>query len=131
MRCLVVDDEQITQFLMKEMLGSYGQCDIASSGSESVTMFEAALNSEKPYSLVCMDIKLGGMDGLETLRHIRLIEKERNVDFKRSIKVFMVTSHTNIETIKAAFYEIKCDEYIQKPVDQFQLRQRLLLHELI
>ncbi|MBF0381964.1 MAG: response regulator [Magnetococcales bacterium] len=131
MRCLVVDDEQVTQILMQAMLEHYGQCDVATTGSESVTMFKEALQSDTPYSLICMDIKLDGMDGLETLRHIRLVEKENSAKERGPVKVFMVTSHTNIESIKTAFYEIQCDEYIQKPVDPYQLRQRLLFHRVI
>ncbi|MCA1987263.1 MAG: response regulator, partial [Desulfovibrio sp.] len=65
MRVLIVEDDFTSRKLMQTILSPYGDCDVAVNGREAVEAFQNALNSAKPYDLVCMDIMMPEMDGQE------------------------------------------------------------------
>ena len=71
-KILVVDDEENIRLLFKEELEDEGfQVDLARNGEEAlkkVSLF-------KP-DLVTLDIKMPGMDGIETLKRIREAERQ-------------------------------------------------------
>ena len=131
MHCLIAEDEQVTQALLHAALEPHGQCDLASTGSEAVAMFQTALDNGMHYDLICMDIKMSGIDGLEALRYIRAIEKAKMVQRVDYVKIFIISSFSNLDSIKTAFYEIECDEYIQKPINYHRLNRYLTFHNLV
>jgi CheY-like chemotaxis protein len=71
-KILVVDDEENIRLLFKEELEDEGfQVDLARNGEEAlkkVSLF-------KP-DLITLDIKMPGMDGIETLKRIREAERQ-------------------------------------------------------
>ncbi len=71
-KILVVDDEENIRLLFKEELEDEGfQVDLARNGEEAlkkVSLF-------KP-DLITLDIKMPGMDGIETLKRIRETERQ-------------------------------------------------------
>ena len=124
-RILVVDDAAVQSRVMAQLLGPYGQCDYAADGIEAVASFQKAITDDnKPYQLICMDINMPRMDGLEALRRIREIEKNANFAPARRAKILMTTARNDPENVMTALKN-NCDGYILKPINQDVLRQKL------
>ncbi len=71
-KILVVDDEENIRFLYQEELEEEGYTvDVAAHGQEALEK----VNTFKP-DLVTLDIRMPGMDGVETLRKIREVQRD-------------------------------------------------------
>ncbi|QDU55700.1 sigma-54-dependent transcriptional regulator [Aeoliella mucimassa] len=106
---LIVDDEAPQRELLASALQSWGLAIVeAASG-------EAALEriSESAPDMVLLDVRLGGIDGLETLRRIRLNHTE--------LPVLLITGFADIrqavEAVKSG-----ADDYLSKPIDLDELQ---------
>jgi PAS domain S-box-containing protein len=85
---LVVEDNRANRLLMEDTLTAWGHT--VTSAGDGATALE--ILAERPYDLVLMDLRMHGMDGIETTRHIReLEEKERRV----RMPVIAVTADTD------------------------------------
>ncbi len=116
MKTLIVEDDFITRRVMKEILGAYGDLDIAIDGMEAVQAFRLAWEEHKPYDLICMDIMMPNMDGQEALQRIRDLEKDMGIQDSREVKVVMTTALGDPKTVVKAFYKGGATSYIVKPV---------------
>ncbi|OYT61101.1 two-component system response regulator [Thermoplasmatales archaeon ex4484_30] len=77
---LVVEDEEPIQELIKEYLSPLNlEIYQATSGEEGVEMYKALMNKKKKPDLVVMDLKLPGIDGVETTKRIMKIDPDANV----------------------------------------------------
>jgi nitrogen regulation protein NR(I) len=109
-RLLLIDDEPDVQYSFRRILDP-AQIELAtaSSGEEGLQLFSKV----KP-DLVIMDVRMGGITGLEALRRLR------EVDAK--VPVIMMTAYgttqTAIEAMKLGAYD-----YLLKPFDVPKLRQ--------
>lgn len=125
MKTLVVDDDFVSRTVFTDFLSPMGKCDIATNGMEAVWAFNYALQSEKPYNLVCLDIMLPKMDGYHVLEHIKKIE-EKNLPWgKGRTKIVMISSLSAADNIIRAFDE-ECDAYLIKPVQYSELMDKLV-----
>ena len=71
-KILVVDDEENIRFLYQEELEEEGYTvDVAAHGQEALEK----LNAFQP-DLVTLDIRMPGMNGVETLRKIREVQRD-------------------------------------------------------
>lgn len=125
MKALIVEDEGVSQFILKKILSPYGECDIANNGKEAVQAFSLAWKKNKPYDLICMDIMMPGLDGHQTLQQIREIEKLLDVDECQKVKVIMTTALCNPKNIKKAYYDGDVSFYHTKPIKKQKLIQDL------
>ncbi len=107
---LLIDDEADVQYSFRRIFDSPELAlTTASSGEEALEVVPRL----KP-DLVVMDIRMGGMNGLETLRRLRQIDAK--------VPVIMMTAYgttqTAIEAMKLGAYD-----YLLKPFDVPKLKQ--------
>jgi len=93
---------------------NFGACDSAKLGEEAIGMFAAALESEIPYDLVSLDISMPGITGIKVLEKIREIEDYKNITADLRVKIIMVTSKSDKDTVVTSVSN-GCNDYIIKP----------------
>lgn len=111
-KVLVVDDELDFCNSLKEILAREGyEVIIANSGLEAINK----VNTERP-QLILLDIQMPQMDGIQTLKKIREIDKEA-----------VITMITVVKDISVARSAIKLGaiNYILKPLDADSLKSSL------
>ncbi len=106
---LVVDDDEVARNLLKEILVKEGcEVTLASSGEEAIE-----LSKKHFYSIVCSDIRMLDLDGIDVLKYFRL-NSPRTV-------VILMTAFGSMETAVQAIKEGAFD-YISKPfkIEEFK-----------
>jgi len=107
-RILVVDDEDAIRRSLTMMFEFEGfDCETASSGPEAVQVIERA-----EIDLVVLDVKMAGLDGLETLRLLR----ERAKD----VPVIMLSGHGTVKTAVEAT-RLGAFDFLEKPPETERL----------
>jgi len=120
MRILIVDDDFAIRKIVSIWLKKYGECETAENGKDAVAMFEAAHKANKPYDLMCLDIMMPVMNGIDALKAIRKMETDMGINEGRGIKVIMATAAASPKSIMGAFNE-QCEAYLIKPIDDTEL----------
>lgn len=108
-KILIIDDEPDIGWLFSKILGEEGyQVSTALSGQEGISI----IKKEQP-DLVFLDIRLPGIDGIETLKEIR--------KFNTELLVIILTAY---ETVKTAVDAMKLGayDYLSKPVDNERIK---------
>jgi two-component system, chemotaxis family, chemotaxis protein CheY len=124
MKILIAEDDLINRKILSKILSEYGECDITVDGLEAVDAFVMAWEEGEPYDLLCLDIMMPKIDGLQALKTIRNIEKKQGIKNKQRVKVMMITALNDQETIKDS-YQAGCEAYIAKPIDMAKLAATL------
>ena len=130
MKTLVVEDDFTSRLLLQELLDDYGTVHIAVNGKEAVTAVRASMDSGEPYELICLDIMMPEMDGYDTLKKIRGMEREQGIQPPDGAKVFMTTALHEMKNVIQAFRG-SCDAYLLKPIDKATLVEHLRQYSLI
>lgn len=125
MKTLIVEDDFISRRILRELLNSYGDIEIAVDGEEAVTAFRLAHDAKAPYELICMDIMMPKMDGREALRQIRQLEKELEVPPNLEVKIIMTTALDDPKTVFDSFYQDGATAYLVKPISKQKLIREL------
>ncbi len=113
-KILVVDDDLAVCSMLEEFLNGKGyQASVALSGQEGLEKLE----KEKP-QIVLLDIKMPHMDGIETLKKIREVNKE--------VGVVMITAVKENEVARKCI-ELGAYDYIVKPLGLEYLENVLLV----
>lgn len=123
MRTLVVDDEMVSRKKMMKIIADYGQCEGVKTGKAAISAIKQSLDEARPYKLITLDISMPDIDGTEVLNVIRKLEDENDVSDEEKSRVLMVTSHSDIETVKACAG--KCDGYVVKPFNKEIMEDKL------
>lgn len=114
---LVVDDNLLNLKVAAGHMKLYQiQVDTAMSGMEALEMVE-----KKRYDLVFMDHMMPEMDGIETHRGIRSLEK----DYVDKMPIVALTANV-AEDAKALFVEEGFQDFMSKPLQSDRLREMLL-----
>lgn len=124
MKSLIVEDDFAARRLMQIYLTAYGECSVAINGVEAVNAVKIAIEENEPYELICLDIMMPIMDGMEALAKIREIEKENGIEGLDVAKIIMTTAKNLSSDVLGAF-KAGCESYLVKPV-----RKNALLTEL-
>ncbi len=107
-RVLLVDDEtDFLETLVKRLQKRNTAVAGAQSGTEALDLLE-----REDFDVVVLDVRMPGMDGIETLRRIR----------KRFplVEVVLLTGHANME-VAVEGMELGAFDYLMKPVDLDEL----------
>jgi DNA-binding NtrC family response regulator len=106
---LLVDDEQSFVEIMSQRLRRRGFIvSYACSGEDALNGLEA----DNSIEVVILDVKMPGMDGIETLR---MIKKKRPL-----VKVIMFTGHATVDSAIEAM-KLGAIDYLMKPCDLDEL----------
>ncbi|MCE5285929.1 MAG: response regulator [Pelosinus sp.] len=109
-KILVIDDQPGIRRLLTEVLQDEGyEVATAENGYDGL---QAA--KEISPAVILMDMKMPGMDGIETLRELKQIGQQD--------KVIMMTAYGELETVNQA-RELGAYDYITKPFDIIALCQ--------
>ena len=109
---LIIDDQLTVCYSISRLLETEGyHAVVANSGEEGLGLLEAM-----PVDLIIMDVRMPGMDGLETLQRIR--------DIKPDMQVIMMTAFSTTEKAIEAM-RLGAYDYIAKPFENEELLLRL------
>lgn len=87
LQILVVEDTPIHQKVTRAQLAQIGfVCDVVTNGRDAIEALH-----ETSYSAILMDIRMPVMDGYETTRAIRELEKSESLPWKCPIYIFALT----------------------------------------
>lgn len=113
-KILVIDDEQAICKMLEKFLSRKGYKAItALNGEEGIKK----VKQEKPH-IVLLDIKMPGIDGIETLKRIREVDKE--------VGVIMITVIKEDATGRKCM-ELGAYDYVTKPFSLDYLESALLV----
>jgi len=124
-RYLIVDDDGVCRALLKTILSEYGQCTFAYDGQEAIDAVRLALEDDRPFDLICLDIMMPDVSGHEALAAIRRMEEERSVLGSEGAKIIMTTALRDAKHCVQSFRE-GCECYITKPIDENELLAKML-----
>ncbi|HOO46537.1 MAG TPA: HDOD domain-containing protein [Deltaproteobacteria bacterium] len=124
MKILVVDDELVSRKKMKMIMDGLGECEAVECGKDAIAAYHEAWEKWAPFDLITLDIFMPEMDGTEVLGAIRSIESEKHIPADKRVKIFMVTSQSDKETIINCV-RAGCDDFITKPFDRETVFKKL------
>lgn len=125
MKILIADDNYASRRLLKAFLKDFGDCSFAVNGLEAVEAFRVAHENNDPFQLICLDIMMLEMDGMEALRQIRAYESEQKIAPDKLCKIVMTTALDERKDIIESFNE-GCEGYLIKPVEENQITKVLV-----
>jgi two-component system nitrogen regulation response regulator NtrX len=103
-RVLIADDEQGVRAALGQLLEYEGyEVKAVTSGSEALKAWE----SWRPH-LAFLDVKMSGIDGLETLKRLRVVDP--------AALVIMISGHGTIQTAVEAT-QLGAYDFLEKPLD--------------
>jgi len=103
-RILVVDDEAaMRESLMDWLMEDDYEVSAASNGENAISIVQ-----DKDFEVVLLDLKMPGMDGLETMKRIKEINPE--------IEIVMMTAYATVDTAVQAM-KVGAFDYMVKPFD--------------
>ncbi len=109
---LLVDDErEFLETLLKRLLKRRVKVTGVNSGEEALKILK-----ETPPDVVVLDVRMQGMDGIQTLREIKKI--------RPLVEVIMLTGHANLE-VAVEGMEVGAFDYLMKPTDVDELLYKL------
>jgi len=109
MRVAVVDDESIVRTRLRQALAKEGYTAEAYGCGEDFLVAQ----SERPFDLVFLDIKLPGLDGFKVLREVRSRSSET--------EVILITGFASIDSAVEAV-KLGAFHYVAKPVKLDEIR---------
>ena len=106
---LVIDDDPLLTETLKKVLQHEGYLvDIAHNGMEGIEKAKSGF-----FHLVLCDIRMPGLDGLMTIRHIQEFQKKAGAGHSGFI---VITAYDSTETRKDAF-QLGVTDFLMKPFD--------------
>lgn len=124
MKTLVVDDDFVSRKKVEKIVNSFGECIAVESGRAAIDAYKSALENKMPFDLIALDIAMPEMDGIEVLLTIRELENEVKIPKEKQVKILMVSSHRDKDTILTCV-RAGCNDFITKPFDKGTIIKKL------
>lgn len=116
---LLVEDHPVNQKVARLTLEKLGfEVQIAENGQEAVEMVQ-----DYPYRIICMDLSMPVMDGIEATRRIRRLPAPHGTAY-----IVAMTGHAFAEDRERCL-EAGMNDFLTKPFDLFNLKETLLRAE--
>jgi two-component system, cell cycle sensor histidine kinase and response regulator CckA len=104
-RLLIVDDERLLRYLMRNMLEAAGYVvDTAENGAVAVERYRSAV---QPYDLVLLDMIMPMKNGFDTFKELQGIDPD--------VKVIMVSGYADMQQV-SMLKDLGMKEFVAKPV---------------
>ena len=114
-RILVVDDTEMNLTVVQSLLKKTEiRIDTALSGRDALTLAEV-----NPYDVIFIDHMMSDMDGIETLKHLRELDKNQKTP------AVALTANA-VSGARQKYLSAGFDDYLSKPVDGTKLEEMLL-----
>jgi len=109
---LIVDDElEFREMILKRLKKRGVDCQGAENGEEAVEKIKTGR-----FDVVLLDVKMPGIDGIETLRQIKQL--------KPLVEVVMLTGHASVESGIEGM-KFGAFDYLMKPIELDSLLEKL------
>jgi DNA-binding response OmpR family regulator len=106
---LIVDDEENIRFTLSQALARLpADVETASGGDEALAKVQ-----QRPFSLILLDLRMPGMDGMDVLRRLAELRPE--------IPVLIITAHGTINSAVEAM-KLGAVDFLQKPFTPEEVR---------
>ena len=106
---LVIDDEELITKSLVKLLNKQGySVEIAKSGIEALEKVK-----QFDFDLIISDVRMPEMDGIETIKQIRLYLEEAK---KRCVPEVLITGYADADKYERAT-ELEVADYLYKPFD--------------
>ena len=112
MKVLIVDDEQPARERLKQLVADFGSYEVvaeAANGEQAIAM----ANTHSP-DVVLLDIRMPGVDGIETAHHLNAMETPPAVVFTTAYDEYAIDA-----------FEARAIGYVLKPVRRERLEKAL------
>ncbi|MFZ4125149.1 MAG: ATP-binding protein [Rickettsiales bacterium] len=117
---LLVEDYEPNVLVATIMFTNFGyHYEVARNGQEAIERF-----STNKYSIILMDVEMPVMDGYETTKYIRALEKANGSD---AVPIIAMTAHA-MKGDREKCLSIGMNDYIPKPFNPHQLQMMLIKH---
>ena len=116
-RVLVVDDDPHLLSALRRQLGDSFDLETAQGGQQAVDTVKQSLAERKPFAVVVCDMRMPGMDGIETLKQIRALSGD-------TVRM-MLTGNADQQTAIEAINQGAIFRFYTKPCPSEQLEAGL------
>jgi response regulator RpfG family c-di-GMP phosphodiesterase len=116
-RILIVDDDHHLLSALRRQLGERFELETAQGGQHAIDAVRAANDKRDPFAVVVCDMRMPGMDGIETLKRIR--------DLAPDTVRIMLTGNADQQTAIEAINQGAIFRFYTKPCSQEQLETGL------
>lgn len=116
-RILVIDDDHHLLSGLRRQLSDTFDIATAQGGSEALNEVQAAMAAQTPFAVALCDMRMPGMDGIETLKRIRELAPD-------TVRI-MLTGNADQQTAIEAINQGSIFRFYTKPYPVDQLREGL------
>ncbi len=118
LRVLIVDDNSASREILQDIFISWAMhVDLVASGEEALAALETAASDGAPYDLVLLDLKMPGMDGIETVKAMHAIS-----GLAKMPQVFIISAYAQAH-MEAEAGDVSA--FLLKPVDPAALLETI------
>ena len=112
---------------MELIVNELGDYNIVDSGSAALDAFDAVWKAGLPFDVIFLNLSTPDMNGIEVVKNLRFLEKEKEIPKKAPAKIIMIALTSDKETVMDCF-DAGCNNYIVKPVDKEIVTGKLKHH---